>query len=281
MIQNTSLNSKISTWSELPSPWSKVHSLWSGIMVCSLCSMVFFSCTTQKQLTYLQDIDQAGQENFFPLDRPGYQIQNQDILYIKFFTLNTEINDMLNGGSQQYSQQMYTQESSTFVNGYNVSDSGNITIPIIGDVKVAGKTVDGARQYIQEKSRDFLKDATVIVKLLSFKFSVLGEVKKPGSYKNYNNQLTVLEAISMAGDITDFGDRSRVLVIRPTKDGSKTYRIDLKKKDVLASEAYFLLPNDLVIVEPINSKVFQLNIPLISLLFTTISTTVLILNFIK
>jgi polysaccharide export outer membrane protein len=239
------------------------------------------SCTTQKNLTYLQDLGQTGSETPFPLSRPDYQIQKQDILYIKFFTLNTEINDMLNGGSQQYSQQMFTYESSFYINGYNVSDSGTITIPIIGDVKVAGISVDQARLTIQEKSKNYLKDATVIVKLLSFKFSVLGEVRKPGSYKNYNNQLTVLEAISMAGDITDFGDRSKILVIRPTKDGSKTYRIDLKKKDVLTSEAYFLLPNDMVIVEPIGSKVFQLNIPLISLLFTTISTTVLVLNFIK
>ena len=243
--------------------------------------ILILSCTTQKNLTYLQDIDQNGPENFFPLERPDYQIQKQDILYIKFFTLNTEINDMLNGGSQQYSQQMFTQESSSYINGYNVSDSGFITIPIVGDVKVSGKTVEQSRLAIQEKAKDYLKDATVIVKLLSFKFSVIGEVRKPGTYKNYNNQLTVLEAISMAGDITDYGDRSRVLVIRPTKEGSKTYRIDLKKKDVLASEAYFLLPNDMVIVEPINSKVFQLNIPLISLLFTTISTTVLVLNFTK
>ena len=239
------------------------------------------SCTTQKNLTYLQDIDSSGPENFFPLSRPDYQIQKQDILYIKFFTLNTEINDMLNGGSQQSSQQAFTYESSSFLNGYNVSDSGYITIPIVGDVKVTGKTVEESQIAIQEKSKDFLKDATVIVKLLSFKFSVLGEVRKPGTFKNYNNQLTVLEAISMAGDITDYGDRSRVLVIRPTKEGSKTFRIDLKKKDLLASEAYFLLPNDMVIVEPINSKVFQLNIPLITLLFSTISTTVLILNFIQ
>lgn len=254
------------------------HQLFLAVL---LLVLVTSACTTQKNLTYLQDIDISGPENFFPLDRPEYQLQKQDILYIRFFTLNTEINDMLNGGSQQFSQQMYTQESSAFLNGYNVSDSGYISIPIVGDVKVAGKTIDESRIAIQEKAKESLKDATVIVKLLSFKFSVIGEVKKPGTYKNYNNQLTVLEAISMAGDITDYGDRSRVLVIRPTREGSKTYRIDLKKKDLLSSEAYFLLPNDVVIVEPINSKVFQMNIPFFTLLFSTISTTVLVLNFIK
>jgi len=258
-----------------------MHNNKKNSLLTLLLILALTSCTTQKNLTYLQDIDETGTENFFPLDRPDYKIQTQDILYIRFFTLNTEINDMLNGGSQQYSQQMYTSESASFLNGYNVSDSGTIAIPLIGDIKITGKTIDEARIAIQEKSKEYLKDATVVVKLLSFKFSVLGEVNSPGSYRNFNNQLTVLEAISMAGDITDFGDRSRILVIRPTKDGTKTFRIDLKDTSTLASEAYFLLPNDMVIVEPINSKVFQLNIPLISLLFTTISTTVLVLNFIK
>ncbi len=255
------------------------------LFLSSLLIILFSACTSQKQLTYLQDIDQAGTQNFFPREEPHYKLQEQDILYVKFYTLNQDINDQLNGGTQQYSTQMYSNETSLYVNGYNVNDSGNIVIPILGPVNVLGQTVDEAQRTIQKKSQQYLKDATVIVKLLSFKFSVIGEVTRPGTYRNYNNQLTVLEAISMAGDITDYGDRSKVLVVRPTGQGTKTYRINLKQKDLLSSEAYFLLPNDLVIVEPIKSKIFHLNIPTISLLastfLSTITTTILILNFIK
>ena len=91
-------------------------------------------------------------------------------------------------------------------------------------IKVADKTVDQAIGAIRERAGVFLKDATMIVKLVSFKFSVLGEVARPGTYSNFNNQLTVLEAISMAGDITDFGNRRQVLVLRPTKEGTETFR---------------------------------------------------------
>ncbi len=242
-----------------------------------------FSCSSTKQLTYLQNIDEAGTENFFPLEKPEYRIQKQDILYVRFITLNEEMNSLLNMETGRQSYQMFQNETSLYINGYTVNEEGFITIPIIGKVNVVGKTIDEATAEIEARSAEYLKDAALIVKLLSFKFSVLGEVQRPGAYRNFNNQLTVLEAISMAGDITDHGDRERILVLRPEKEGTHTYRINLKKKDVLASEAFFLLPNDIVIVEPLDSKVFRLNIPVMTFvltsLFSTISTTLVLIKF--
>lgn len=258
----------------------------SSLLLPLTLSLLLISCTSQRQLTYLQDLEDQGDTGFYPLDRPDYKLQRQDILYIKFYTMNEEINAMLNASSgDRGSYQMFQNETTLYINGYNVTDSGTVVIPLIGEVPVEGKTVEEAQRTIQQASLGFLKDATVTVKLLSFKFSVLGEVNKPGTYRNFNNQLTVLEAISMSGDISDYGDRENVLVLRPQENGTKTFRINLKEKDVLASEAFFLLPNDIVIVEPIGSKILQLNIPTITLvlttLFSTISTTLLILNFSK
>lgn len=242
-----------------------------------------FSCSSSKQLRYLQDIDEAGAENFFPLDKPEYLIQKQDILYVRFITLNEEMNSLLNMETGRQSYQMFQNETTLYINGYTVNEDGFISIPIIGKVNVVGKTIDEATAEIEARSSDYLKDAALIVKLLSFKFSVLGEVNRPGAYRNFNNQLTVLEAISMAGDISDHGDREKILVLRPTKEGTHTYRINLKKKDVLTSEAFFLLPNDIVIVEPLDSKIFKLNIPVMTFvltsLFSTISTTLLLIKF--
>lgn len=85
----------------------------------------------------------------------------------------------------------------------------------------------------------------------------------------------------MAGDISDYGNRTKILVIRPTKSETRTYRIDLTKKDVLSSEGFFLLPNDIVYVEPIKSKTFRINIPTLSLFLSTLTTLILVLNFIK
>ena len=150
------------------------------------------------------------------------------------------------------------------------------------EYRIEKETIDEVKVAVENKAKQYLKDAVINVKLLSFKFTVMGEVNKPGSYTNFNNQLTVLDAIGMAGDISDFGNRKHVLVLRPAKEGTHTYHIDLQDKNLLQSEGYFLLPNDIVIVEPIKSKPFQLNIPTTTLFITTIlstiTTTILLLN---
>lgn len=246
---------------------------------CIAIILVLFSCTSQKQITYLQDASINGAENFNIDTITPYKIKRQDVLYIKLITSNSEVNKLFNidagGGS------MYQGESNLFINGFVVDDNNNIELPIIGNVEVGGYTLDKARENIREKAKIYLKDPTVYVKMLSYKYTVLGEVNKPGMYKNFNNKLNVLEAISSAGDITDYGNRKKIVVVRLTEKGSKTFRLNLTKKDILTSEAYYLQPNDVVYVEPLKSKSFKLNIPIASLMLTSISTLILIINFIK
>ena len=239
------------------------------------------SCTSQKKLTYLNNLDTTSAQQFFPMERPDYRIQYQDILYINISTLNNEMNDLINPGYQQYTYIMYGTLSNIYIFGYTVNDSGYISLPILGNIFVYGLTIDEITRSINERAKEYLKDAIVDVKLLTFKFTVIGEVNKPGTYTNYNNQLTVLDAIGMAGDITNYGNKKSILVVRPTKEGTRTFRINVQDKNLLQTQGYFLLPNDIVIVDPIKSKPFHLNIPTISLLFSSISTLILILSFIK
>jgi polysaccharide export outer membrane protein len=244
-------------------------------------AIFFGACTSQKKLMYLSNLDTTSVQQFFPMERPDYRIQYQDILYVNITTLNAEMNELLNPGTQRLAYTAYRDESTIYIYGYTVSDSGTITLPILGNIEVYGFTVAEIRDKIQKRAIEYLKDAVVNVKLISFKFTVIGEVNRPGTYNNYNNQLTVLEAIGMAGDITDFGNRKKVLVVRPTKEGTHTFRINVQDKNLLQSEGYFLLPNDIVIVEPIKSKPFQLNIPTLSLFLSSVSTLILVLSFIR
>ena len=242
---------------------------------------LFTSCTSYKELRYLSNLDTTSIQMFHPMEKPDYRVQYQDILYINITTLNQEMNDILNPGIQRYAPSIYRDESNIYIFGYTVSDSGTISLPILGDIYVYGHKLEEIKHDIKQRSLEYLKDAVINVKLLSFKFTVIGEVNRPGSYTNFNNQLTVLDAIGMAGDITDFGNRKEVIVVRPSKAGTYTYRINVQDKNLLQSEGYFLLPNDIVIVEPIKSKPFQLNIPTMALFLTTISTLILVLSFIK
>ena len=128
------------------------------------------SCTRYKNLVYLQEGNekQPGTYNATP---PNYRIQQRDVLYIRILSLNQEITQVINSTSVLNTNQ-FTNDASLFIYGYNVSDSGYVEIPVVGKVDVQGKTLEEAKTAISEKTARYLKDATVIVKLISFKYSV-------------------------------------------------------------------------------------------------------------
>jgi polysaccharide export outer membrane protein len=239
------------------------------------------SCTRYRDIVYLQQgNDTSDTLNLFPGKVPTYRIQARDILYIRILSMNREVTELINT-SPTNTTNLYSNDASFYIYGYNVNDSGNVEIPIIGKVNVVGKTLEEAKIAIAIQTAKILKDPTIIVKLISFKISVIGEVTKPGAYQNYNNQLTVLEAISQAGDISPFGNRKKIMIIRPQTEGTKIIRLDLTDKNILISEGFYLLPNDIVYVEPVKSKNFRNNIPTLSLTLGAISTFILVLNYFK
>jgi polysaccharide biosynthesis/export protein len=242
------------------------------------------SCTSQKKLAYLNNLPAPTGEESFPMTIPDYKIQPRDILYItaKAMAPDGTIKDFLTSGNTSAINFQQGDASGAFI-GYNVNPDGYITLVPVGQVKVSGLTLEETRKTLQELIEKDFKNSTVECKLLSFKYTVIGEVRAPGSYLNYNNYLTVIEAIGRAGGVGDFGNRDRVLVVRPYDKGTKTFRLNLQDKSILSSEAYFLLPNDVVIVEPMKQKVFNLNLPTYSFIITTtfamLTTTLLLINY--
>ena len=242
------------------------------------------ACTSQEKLAYLNNLPETGGIAIFPMDIPDYKIQYRDNLYItvKAMMPDGTINDFLspsNRASGTYAQ----NEAGQFLYGYDVDSNGDILLPVLGNINVAGLTLEEARSVIQGVADGHFNNTTVECKLLSYKFTVIGEVRTPGTYVNYNNYLTVLEAIGRAGGINDYGRRDKLLVVRPFEDGTKTFTLNLQDKDILSSEAYFLLPNDVVIVEPESKKIFNLNLPTISFIISTVSSaitmTLLLINY--
>jgi polysaccharide export outer membrane protein len=245
------------------------------------------SCTSQKKLAYLNNLPVVNGEETFSMEIPDYKIQPRDILYItvKAMTPDGRIVDFLMSMSSNMSGGNILGESGGYLYGYDVNSEGNIVLPVVGPVKVGGLTLEESRKLLQTAADKVFKNSTIECKLLSFKFTVIGEVRAPGTYFNYNNYLTVLEAIGRAGGIGDYGNRNKVLVIRSLEKGTKTFRLNLQDKKILSSEAYFLLPNDVVIIEPLKQKIFSLNLPTVSFIITTvtsvITTTLLMINYLK
>jgi polysaccharide biosynthesis/export protein len=249
--------------------------------------LLLSGCTSQKKLAYLDNLPETNGEESFTMEVPDYKIQPRDILYItvKAMTPNGRIVDFLMTSNNNGSTYVGQGEAGGYLYGYDVNSEGNIILPVIGPIQVEGLTLEDTRNLLQDSVDKVFKNATIECKLLSFKFTVIGEVRAPGTYVNYNNFLTVLEAIGRAGGIDDYGKRDRVLVIRPTEKGTKTYRLNLQDKNILSSEAYFLLPNDVVIIEPQENKTFNLNLPTFSFIITTvlstITTTILLIDYLQ
>jgi len=244
-------------------------------------------CTSQKKLAYLNNLPKPSGEETFTMSIPDYKIQPRDILYVtaKAMSPDGTIKDFLSPQSNAVGNSSAQGESTGFYTGYDVDLKGKITIPIIGQLAVGGLTLEETKKILQAAIDKVFNNSTVECKLLSFKFTVLGEVHAPGTFFNFNNYLTVLEAIGRAGGVGDFGNRNNVLVVRSIDKGTKTFRLNLQDKNILSSEAYFLLPNDVVIIEPLKQKIFNMNLPTISFIITSITSTItmtlLLKNYLK
>ena len=167
---------------------------------------------------------------------------------------------------------------------YIVDEEGNITYPRFGKIHVAGNTVDDIRGFLQEKVDQYVEGASVFVKLVNRTITVLGEVRAPGQHEMNKNQLSIFEAIGTAGDITDFGDRKDVKIIRESFTGKEVISVDLTDPNLVSSPYYYILPHDVVYVEP-SSKVYgQKTMGFgagISLVFSVVSTALLLINYFK
>lgn len=246
---------------------------------------ILFSCRSSKDLIYLKDAAYEEIIKESPAETAEYVLKPGAILYVSIKSMNPEVNMLFNPESNMESNagqgyQRFTTPSGAYLYGYEIDTDGNIKLPMLGKIQVAGLTLSEVEPVVQKKADEYLNDAIVKVKLLNFKITVLGEIRNPNAYYNYNNSITVLEAIAMASGNTDFASIKRVMVVRNVPEGRKTYMLDLSSKNVYASEAFYLQPNDYVIVQPDKYKNFQLNSQAYSLIFSSISILLAVLGFV-
>lgn len=141
------------------------------------------------------------------------------------------------------------------LDGYRVNEEGKIYLPLIGEIRAAGKTVSELRNEIVTALRSgLITDASVQVRFLNFRVTILGEVNLPSAYTIPNERLTVLEAIGMAGDFTSYAKRNSVLIIRERNEVREFVRINTQDKSLFQSPYFYLQPNDLVYVAPLKAK---------------------------
>ncbi len=212
---------------------------------------LFFSCTSPKKIIYLQDItDVQNDTNTFEM-----VLQPDDLLMVVVASeepsLALPYNQSLIRSVNLEENNLGTQNQIS----YQIDKEGFIEIPNLGKVKIGGLTRNQAIEVIKGKLKDIIKNPSITLRVLNFKISVLGEVNRPGQHRINSERITILEALSLSGDLTIYGKRNNILLVRE-KNGVKSYnRIDLTKSDFINSEFYYLAQNDVIYVEPNNTKV--------------------------
>lgn len=247
------------------------------------------SCTSYKQLQYLQGNIDSTQYSQFKV--PEQRIQKGDQISIAVFSDNASASAMFNGsgGIQQPSGGLPSGNSGAVVSGvgsvYDVDQDGNIFFPQVGKLNVEGLTRDGLKGLLDSKLKDkYLINPHYTIRFLNLKITVFGDVRSPGIYPLVRENTNIFEALTLAGDLTEYGKRDNILVIRE-KDGKRVFaRIDLTRPDVFNSPYYYLQQNDMVFVDMRKSKSNRIDEAWtrnISLGFSIISLMFLIVNFFR
>lgn len=249
-------------------------------------ALIGTSCSTKKSsLTYFEDLNNVTEKTF---DNITYNvtIQPDDELFISVTSLIPEATaqynlPVMNPGTRTNIGQNTSPQSQTYV----VDNNGDIIFPVLGKLHVSGYTVEKLAELITEAVSKDVKDPIVKVELINFRVNVLGEVSSPGMKNVYTRRLSIFDALAMAGDITPFGERDRVTIIREENGKRTIHKLDLTKSDVFDSPFYYLQQNDVVYVEPNkiredNAKYNQNNAYKLSVISTVVSAVSVIASLV-
>lgn len=232
-------------------------------------SVFLFSCASRKRIVYLQDIDKAKSYDSL---QEEVKLQSDDLLSIVVSADSPEVAAPFNLPDIQSNESEYRG-----LKTYLIDKAGYIDYPVLGKVKLSGLTRTEANSKLVAAISEYIKKPIINLRIVNYKFSVLGEVNKPGTYTITGERFSLLEALSTSGDLTIYGKRNNILIIRD-QDGKKTYnRIDITNADFLNSPFYYLAQNDVIFVEPNKTKINSSVIgPDIHVLFSSISLLITI-----
>jgi polysaccharide export outer membrane protein len=253
----------------MTSPSSKKIQLFTAFVILSV---IFFSCSSTKKIRYFQDIPDSGRlVTIPPVAYTGITVQPGDVMNVAIQTVDPSATKTINsanlspGGTSSMPSGGVSASSlismasgggaAPEMSGYLVDKKGYLIIPMIGQMKAAGLTAEELRDTIYNRAKEYYKEPAVTVNFANFKVNVLGEVLKPGQYVLPYDNATIFDALAMAGDLTVFGKRENVLLVRTNPDRSKIlYRINLKKSDIMSQPYFYLRQNDLIYIEPRKAK---------------------------
>ena len=219
-----------------------------------LALLITSSCVSRKEIAYFQDLPQLEAE--LEAAKQNLVIRPNDLLTITVSAANIEAVQPFNLPVTSAPSLGGGMAGRIELQSYLVDSDGNIEFPVLGTVHVAGLTRQQLVEKLKEKISEYVQNPIVNVKIINFQVTVLGEVNRPGTFTVPDERISLSKALGLAGDLTIYGRRDNVLILRETAEGKKYEYVDLTDSDVLSSPFYYLRQNDVVYVEP-NSAQMQ------------------------
>lgn len=218
--------------------------------------LTFSSCVSHKKLLLLKDMQMMNQTTSVEYQNErslSYKIQPGDNLYIRAINMLDEKNAGALNGDVSRSNYMGS-DASIYLHSFTVNKEGCIDYPLIGLVEVKNLTVEETKYKLEEQISRYVKETALMVKLSNFDLTIIGEVQKPGKYRVYQSEINLFEALSLAGNLSNFAKTNNVKLIRQTSNGSQVITLNIGDADILSSPYYYLKPNDIIYVEPLKLK---------------------------
>lgn len=251
------------------------------IVLIILLSCLIHSCVTQKQVEYLRDKNEAN-EQFKEADFPDYKLKPDDELFIQISSQDeAAANAFSNASNQQLTNSGTIQPYGASLLAYTIDKDGYLLLPILGRIMVKNKTISEVDAVLRDSLLHILNKPVVSIKLVNRFVSVLGEVNNPGHYSYSQNKLTIFDAVGLAGDITEYGNRNQVILIRNENNFNHKIVLNLRSPDILASEYYNLRPNDIVYVKPLNNKFWGMRQFPYSVIFSALTAGILLYSVVR
>jgi len=242
---------------------------------------IFTSCVPIKKQIYLQTKEDTTKTKFFSEQYLDFKLQPGNNLYVQVYSIDEELSQFFNlGGGTTAGGNIY-YDAAIYLNSYLVNDSGFVELPFIGKLYVKGLTIEEAKEIIQDQIDKYVREIIVIVKLVNYNVTIVGEIERPGQYKIYQDRINIFEVISLAGDMTTFAKRDDIILVRKTEKGSKMYHIDLLRDNILESEFYYIMPDDIIYIKPVKGKNYAFESFPYTLVISSISLTLALIAIFK
>jgi polysaccharide export outer membrane protein len=217
---------------------------------------------------------------FIPVTPATYKLQPNDNLFIRVITPDPKFSDMFNTMPATSSTYGINEQTADMLS-YSIDDEGAIKLPYAGKFLVAGKTLDMVKTELETALKAYVTDAVVVIKMINNYVSVIGEVQRPGKYPIYKDRMNIFQALAMAGDLDEYSNRKKIQVIRQTPEGNMVKEFSVRDRNIMASEFFYVMPNDVIYAQPMRGKFFQMNAFPYSVIISTITTFVLLWNVLK